>query len=94
MNITLINKEGCGEFRWKSGNIYKGNYKNDLRNGYGEMYWTDGSVYKGNWVNGIQHGLGKMSFLDGTSNEGNFAHNIFQRKMNKENSDIEEESYD
>lgn len=93
MGIISTNKQGYGEFRWKSGNIYKGNYKNDLRNGYGEMSWTDGSVYKGNWVNGIQHGFGCMRFLDGTSNEGIFNRNIFQGPAKKRNSEIEEESY-
>lgn len=80
-SIIWINKQGYGEFKWSSGNIYKGNYKNDLRNGYGEMYWTDGSIYKGNWVNGIQHGYGKMMFIDGTVNEGIFDHNVYQGPM-------------
>ena len=93
-NITWINKQGYGEFRWSSGNLYKGNYKNDLRNGYGEMYWTDKSIYKGNWVNGIQHGYGKMYFDDGTVNDGIFDHNIYQGPVNMQNSEIAEESYD
>ena len=39
-------KNGYGVFRWETGNVYKGNYRNDEREGYGEMYWIDGSVYK------------------------------------------------
>lgn len=49
-------KHGYGVFQWESGNVYKGDYKEDLRDGYGEMFWTDGSVYKGDWVKGVQHG--------------------------------------
>jgi len=45
-------KDGYGEYKWASGNIYKGMYKNDKRHGYGEMYWIDGSFYKGEWLNG------------------------------------------
>lgn len=47
-------KHGYGIFTWNAGNIYKGNYFEDLREGYGEMYWTDGSYYKGNWQKGCQ----------------------------------------
>ena len=85
-------KQGYGEFKWSSGNVYRGAYKNDLRNGYGEMFWTDGSIYKGNWVNGIQHGLGKMLFIDGTVNEGIFEHNIFKGPNGNKNDEITEES--
>jgi hypothetical protein len=45
-------KHGYGIFSWESGNMYKGNYKDDERDGYGEMYWTDGTVYKGDWRKG------------------------------------------
>lgn len=36
-------------FTWAEGNIYKGDYVNDLREGFGEMFWTDGTVFKGSW---------------------------------------------
>lgn len=70
-------KHGYGVFKWSSGNVYKGNYKEDVRHGYGEMYWTDGSIYKGEWVKGIQHGFGEMIFPDGTKKVGIFDHNTF-----------------
>lgn len=57
-------KHGYGIFTWATGNVYKGNYLDDLRSGFGEMYWTDGSYYKGEWVNGIQHGEG-LIFVPG-----------------------------
>jgi len=46
-------KNGYGEFRWSSGNVYKGNYKDDQRNGFGEMIWADGTRYIGEWKKGI-----------------------------------------
>ena len=64
-------------FNWTSGNIYKGNYRNDEREGFGEMLWTDGSSYKGDWKNGIQHGYGIMQFSDGSSIKGYFKNNIY-----------------
>ena len=69
-------KCGYGIFSWASGNVYKGNYEDDLRNGYGQMYWGDGSYYKGEWVKGIQHGQGTI-FLPGQGvKKGIFKDNI------------------
>lgn len=42
-------KNGYGEFKWASGTVYKGNYKDDERDGHGEMSWVDGSKYIGEW---------------------------------------------
>lgn len=64
-------------FTWPSGNLYKGQYKDDERDGHGEMRWTDGSYYIGQWVRGIQHGYGKIVFPDGTQKEGYFENNIY-----------------
>ena len=74
-------KLGYGVFQWASGNVYKGEYKNDERDGYGEMYWTDGSCYQGEWVGGIQHGYGKMIFPDGSKKEGYFENNVYKVKV-------------
>jgi 1-phosphatidylinositol-4-phosphate 5-kinase len=46
-------KHGLGEYRWASGNFYKGEYKFDKRDGYGQMTWADGSSFEGNWKNGV-----------------------------------------
>ena len=81
VNIKMINKNGYGTYKWKSGNIYRGKYQDDERHGYGEMFWTDGSSYKGMWHKGIQHGKGRMEFPNGTVKEGIFENNIFQRKL-------------
>ena len=61
--ISWTNKHGYGVFKWASGNVYKGNYKEDQRHGYGEMYWTDGSVYKGEWIRVVSNmGMVKWYF--------------------------------
>ena len=78
-------------FQWASGNIYKGEYREDERDGYGEMYWTDGSCYQGEWIRGIQHGYGKMIFPDGTKKEGYFENNVFkvQVQISQEQQELE-----
>jgi hypothetical protein len=30
-----------------NGSVYKGTFREDLRNGKGKLIWPDGSVYKG-----------------------------------------------
>lgn len=52
--MQMINKHGQGTYQWSSGNWYRGNFVNDMREGYGEMHWKDGTVYKGEWKAGIQ----------------------------------------
>ncbi|XP_060548844.1 radial spoke head 10 homolog B2-like [Pantherophis guttatus] len=52
-------KSGWGVRRYKSGNIYEGQWERDLRHGEGRMRWlTSNQEYTGMWVNGIQHGQG------------------------------------
>jgi len=36
-DYALDKKCGNGVFKWASGNIYKGEFKNDEREGFGEM---------------------------------------------------------
>ena len=37
----LDNKQGQFIYKWKSGDIYEGNYKDDLNHGYGKLTWRD-----------------------------------------------------
>ncbi|XP_062444682.1 radial spoke head 10 homolog B-like isoform X1 [Rhea pennata] len=53
------NKEGWGVRRYKSGNIYEGQWKKNVRHGKGRMRWlTANQEYAGQWEYGIQHGFG------------------------------------
>ncbi|KAM9556260.1 radial spoke head 10 homolog B isoform 2-T2 [Guaruba guarouba] len=52
-------KEGWGMRRYKSGNIYEGQWEKNVRYGKGRMRWlTVNQEYMGQWVHGIQHGYG------------------------------------
>jgi hypothetical protein len=51
---------GYGEFRWKDGKYYAGNYVEDRKEGFGIYYWTNPQrAYIGFWKNGKQDGVGK-----------------------------------
>ncbi len=43
--------DGQGKYIWKNGNLYEGNFVNDLREGYGE-YVFENRKYKGQWKEG------------------------------------------
>jgi len=58
---------GYGEFTWKDGKKYIGNYTNDRKEGFGIYYWSNPvRVYIGFWKNGKQDGFGKYINNKGT----------------------------
>jgi len=67
---------GEGTFIWPSGEIYKGNFRNDAFHGKGSMTWADGSSYTGSWKMGeydigtYSTKKGKKSKVGGSSTSG------------------------
>ncbi|XP_041830133.1 radial spoke head 10 homolog B isoform X2 [Melanotaenia boesemani] len=56
---VLNSIEGWGERRYLSGNIYSGEWRNNMRHGEGTMRWLkEGQQYVGGWKDGVQHGRG------------------------------------
>ena len=55
---------GNGIYKWPDGNIYKGEYKNNIREGEGEFIWKDGRKFKGKFKNGRPNGQGFLT-IDG-----------------------------
>lgn len=50
VNGNKVKKEGKGKIVFKSGSIFEGNFKNDLKHGYGKMYYyPSGNYFEGNW---------------------------------------------
>ena len=68
----LDNKQGQFIVKWVNGDIYEGNYKDDLMHGYGKMTWADGAVYEGNYKDDVKYGYGKMTWANGDIYEGNY----------------------
>lgn len=65
-------ENGYGEYKYSGGNVYKGNFKDQLRNGYGEFKWADGSVYKGNFKDDKFNGYGENKYAKGGIYKGNW----------------------
>ncbi len=54
-----------GEWKYISGNIYKGRFINGLLEGWGEMTDQDGNKYIGNFRNGMRWGEGTLKDING-----------------------------
>ena len=67
---------GRGKEKYKNGNIYEGQFKNDKRHGKGRMEYAlragakfEG-YYEGEWVNGESNGQGKERYPNGNTYRG------------------------
>ncbi|XP_058671751.1 radial spoke head 10 homolog B-like [Ammospiza nelsoni] len=57
-------REGWGFRRYRSGNTYFGQWKQNLRHGHGKMIWlADNQEYEGEWECGLQHGSGMHTWF-------------------------------
>ena len=72
-------KDGEGEMTWDTGNVYKGNWKDDMPDIFGEFRMSHsspcgaGDVYIGNLKEGKMHGQGEWRWAkDGRVYNGNW----------------------
>ncbi|GHU27050.1 hypothetical protein FACS1894152_2990 [Bacilli bacterium] len=64
---------GTGEYIYRNGSRYDGNFRCGMRDGNGIMQnKNDGSTYKGQWENDKTHGHGIVSWPDGEQFIGDF----------------------
>jgi hypothetical protein len=58
-------KEGKGKIIFRSGSIFEGSFKNDLKEGYGKMYYyPSGNYFEGEWQKDVKCGMGTMNWTD------------------------------
>lgn len=48
--------------KYKNGNEYKGEWKDDKMHGTGLFCWSNGEEYLGEYYNGKKHGFGQYIF--------------------------------
>lgn len=63
-------KEGRGCYDWQNGNVYVGEWKDNMRQGWGEMTYHNGDLYIGNWSEDKKHGLGFVKYANGATYKG------------------------
>ena len=69
-NKNYINDIGIA--LWDEGDIYEGEFKNNIKEGIGTYRWEDGSTYMGHFENNQLNGYGYMNFANGNSYVGEF----------------------
>ena len=47
---------GKGKLIYEDGNVYDGEFKDDMRCGHGDFTWADGKRYIGPWIDNKQNG--------------------------------------
>ena len=55
-------RNGTGSFTWSTGEIYSGEWENDIINGEGTLTWPGLGVYEGDFVNGKREGRGTFTW--------------------------------
>jgi hypothetical protein len=65
-------RTGSGEYIWKDGRQYEGEWNKDLREGRGKFFFPNGDMFDGNFVAGLREGPGRFEFHDGSLFEGSF----------------------
>eukprot|EP00350_Pseudokeronopsis_sp_OXSARD2_P011522 CAMPEP_0170541810 /NCGR_PEP_ID=MMETSP0211-20121228/1436_1 /TAXON_ID=311385 /ORGANISM="Pseudokeronopsis sp., Strain OXSARD2" /LENGTH=265 /DNA_ID=CAMNT_0010844673 /DNA_START=1200 /DNA_END=1999 /DNA_ORIENTATION=+ len=55
-------KHGKGKQIFANGNIYDGEWKEDIIEGEGKMIFNSGNIYEGKFKNNKRHGFGKLTF--------------------------------
>ena len=53
---------GYGTWLFKSGEKYKGYWKNKRRNGKGTNYYVNGAIYEGDWKDDKKNGYGSFFY--------------------------------
>jgi hypothetical protein len=92
MTLTHKNRKSCknkqkhniiigGDIaHYENGDIYDGEFQNNMRNGNGKMIYSNGDIYIGDWVNNKRQGHGKISFVfedgDVVTYEGNWNNDV------------------
>jgi hypothetical protein len=63
---------GFGVYVYENGDIYTGNFRDDLREGDGSFLYENGEVFKGQYAKDLRNGKGIYKFKNGDNFAGEF----------------------
>lgn len=71
----LVNgrRDGYGIARYTIGDVYEGQWANDLIHGKGTYIWANGEKYIGDWYKGLKKGHGVYYYINGAIYDGEWS---------------------
>ena len=72
----LENLNGRYKVEFPGGDIYKGDWANNMMHGKGNMTSKSGDIYRGCWQYNKMQGKGKLKFFDGDIYKGDFSNRL------------------
>jgi len=78
--VKVKRSPGNGTMYYANGDVYMGEWINNLRHGHGTMSYKNGDMYVGKWEKNLRHGYGTMSYKNNTFYEGQWINNKKSRK--------------
>lgn len=81
--INVKRKPGKGTMAYANGDVYTGEWINNVRDGFGTMSYVNGDIYVGKWRKNVRHGYGKMSYKNGDIYEGEWLNNAKKNTKGK-----------
>jgi hypothetical protein len=69
---NIHRKHGKGKYIWENGDIYDGDWKDNLMAGQGKFIYANGDIHEGKWQNSLPSGKGIRQFNNGIIYSGNF----------------------
>lgn len=67
---------GYGIYKYKNGDKYIGDWKEDHKHGKGKFFYHYGEFYDGEWQNNKKNGLGSYYYIKGERYEGSWFNNM------------------
>ena len=63
---------GKGAMKYKEGDVYEGEFKDEKKHGQGKYSWSNGTKYEAQYKNDLVDGKGTLIHNDGTKSVGEF----------------------
>jgi len=61
--MVILQRHGSGRLEYFNGNVYDGEWMEDMRHGRGTLTYFSGEVYTGEWLNDKKRSLVSLSLF-------------------------------
>lgn len=87
--LSGVMDTGIGLYRWNTGDLYFGEWKNGNRSGFGVYLWESGHYFRGHFDSNTLDGEGVYLFPNGAKRIGEWQNNVYQANKHYDSEAIE-----